>query len=314
VRSARARLGTGELDAAGYQLAMEAETAQAIALQEAIGLDMLVHGEFERTDMVEHFAQQLEGFAHTREGWVQSYGSRCVRPPILHGPVQRRGPMTVGWARFAQGLTSRPVKGMLTGPVTILKWCFPREDQPLGRSCAEIALCIRDEAMDLERAGLAVIQIDEPALREGLPLHAADRPGYLAWAVACFRLASGGVSPATQIHSHMCYAEFADILPALIALDADVLTIESARSAADALAAFARGRYPNELGPGVWDIHAPEVPSAEAMAARLQLAITAGLPRDRLWLNPDCGLKTRGWAEVEPGLRHLIAAARKLRG
>ncbi len=313
VRAARARLQTGELDADGYRTAMQAETARAIDLQEAIGLDVLVHGEFERTDMVEHFAQQLEGFAHTRHGWVQSYGSRCVRPPIQHGPVRRRGSMTVDWARFAQARTSRPVKGMLTGPVTILKWSFPREDQPLARSCAEIALAIREEAVDLERAGLAVIQIDEPALREGLPLRAADRPAYLGWAVACFRLASGGVSPATQIHSHMCYAEFADILPAVIALDADVLTIESARSALDALAAFGRAAYPNELGPGVWDIHAPRVPSGDQMADRLRAAIAAGLSADRLWVNPDCGLKTRDWQEVEPGLRHLVAAARALR-
>ena len=314
VRAARARLNTGELDAAGYRAAMEIETARAISLQEAAGLDVLVHGEFERTDMVEHFAQQLEGFAHTRHGWVQSYGSRCVRPPIQHGPVRRRGPMTVDWAQFAQSRTSRPVKGMLTGPVTILKWSFPREDQPLALSCAEIALAIREEAVDLERAGLAVIQIDEPALREGLPLRAADRPAYLGWAVACFRLAAGGVSPATQIHTHMCYAEFADILPAVIALDADVLTIESARSALDALAAFGRAGYPNELGPGVWDIHAPQVPSIEQMADRLRAAMSAGLPADRLWVNPDCGLKTRGWREVEPGLRHLVAAARALRG
>ncbi len=313
IRGARARWRSGELDAAAYQATLERETAAAIAQQQAAGLDVLIHGELERTDMVEHFAEQLDGFVTTQQGWVQSYGSRYVRPPILHGPVRRRGPLTVRWARFAQALTSHPVKGMLTGPATILKWSFPREDQPLAATCAEIAAAIREEAIDLERAGIGIIQIDEPALREGLPLRSADRADYLAWAVACFRLAAGGVSPAAQIHTHMCYAEFADILPAVIALDADVLTIEATRSGRDAVAPFAAAGYPNEIGPGVWDIHSPHVPSAADMADRLARARAAGLPADRLWVNPDCGLKTRTWQEVAPALHNLAAAARALR-
>ncbi len=312
VRTARGRWRAGEMDDAAYARAIERETAAGIAAQQGAGLDLLVHGELERTDMVEHFAERLEGFAVTRHGWVQSYGSRCVRPPILHGPVRRTGPMTVGWARFAQSLTSQPVKGMLTGPATILKWSFPREDQPLARTCAEIALAIREETADLERAGLAVIQIDEPALREGLPLRAADRAAYLAWAVACFRLAAGGASPAAQVHTHMCYAAFGDILPAVIAMDADVLTIEATRSGREAIAPFAAAAYPNEIGPGVWDIHSPQVPTAAEMVTRLQHA-AAGLPPDQLWVNPDCGLKTRSWPEVESGLRNLVAAAHQLR-
>jgi 5-methyltetrahydropteroyltriglutamate--homocysteine methyltransferase len=313
VRAARQQLREGTRTPADYQTLLEAEMARALALQEAAGLDVLVHGEFERTDMVEHFAAQLEGFASTGNGWVQSYGSRCVRPPILFGPVRRRGPMTVAWATRAQQRTSRPVKGMLTGPVTILKWSFVREDQPLAHSCAEIALAVREEAVDLERAGIAVIQIDEPALREGLPLRQAARADYLAWAVGCFRLAAGGVADATQVHTHMCYAEFADILPAVIALDADVLTIEASRSALDAVGAFAAAGYPNEIGPGVWDIHAPRVPEVAEIMARIGSARAAGLPLDRLWLNPDCGLKTRGWPEVEAGLYQMVAAARALR-
>jgi 5-methyltetrahydropteroyltriglutamate--homocysteine methyltransferase len=314
VRAARQELREGKRAPAAYQALLEAEMARALALQEAAGIDVLVHGEFERTDMVEHFATQLEGFASTEHGWVQSYGSRCVRPPILFGPVRRRGPMTVPWATRAQQRTSRPVKGMLTGPVTILKWSFVREDQPPALSCAEIALAVREEAIDLERAGIQVIQIDEPALREGLPLRAAARAEYLGWSVACFRLAAGGVADGTQVHTHMCYAEFADILPAVIALDADVLTIEASRSALDAVAAFAAAGYPNEIGPGVWDIHAPRVPEVGEIMSRIGDARAAGLPLDRLWLNPDCGLKTRAWPEVEAGLYQMVAAARALRG
>ena len=314
IRAARARWRAGELDDAGYQDTLERETAAGIARQQAVGLDLLIHGELERTDMVEHFAEQLEGFVTTQHGWVQSYGSRYVRPPILHGRVRRRGPITVRWARFAQSLTSHPVKGMLTGPATILKWSFVREDQPAALTCAEIAAAVREEAIDLERAGIGVIQIDEPALREGLPLRLADRAAYLAWAVACFRLASGGVSPAAQIHTHMCYAELADILPAVIALDADVLTFEATRSGPDAVAPFAAAAYPNELGPGVWDIHSPQVPTTAEIIARVDRARGAGLPADRLWINPDCGLKTRAWPEVNPALHNLVEAARTLRG
>jgi 5-methyltetrahydropteroyltriglutamate--homocysteine methyltransferase len=313
IRAARARWRAGELDDAAYQATLEQETEAGIARQQAVGLDVLIHGEFERTDMVEHFAEQLEGFATTQHGWVQSYGSRYVRPPILHGPVRRPGPLTVRWARFAQSLTSHPVKGMLTGPATILKWSFVREDQPAALTCAEIAAAVREEAIDLEHAGIGIIQIDEPALREGLPLRLAERAAYLAWAVACFRLAAGGVSPAAQIHTHMCYAEFADILPAVIALDADVLTIEAARSGLDAVAPFAAAGYPNEIGPGVWDIHSPQVPTASEMTASLDRARAAGLPVDRLWVNPDCGLKTRAWPEVTPALQNLVEAAQALR-
>ena len=236
----------------------------------------------------------------------------CARPSCTVR-VRRRGPLTVGWARFAQSLTSHPVKGMLTGPVTILKWSFAREDQPLARTCAEIAAAVREEAIDLERAGIGIIQIDEPALREGLPLRAVERAAYLAWAVACFRLAAGGVTPAAQIHTHMCYAEFADILPAVIALDADVLTIEATRSGLDAIAPFAAASYPNEIGPGIWDIHSPQIPTTEEITARLDQTRAAGLPADRLWVNPDCGLKTRDWQEVAPALHNLVAAARMMR-
>ena len=313
IRVARARFRQGDIDQAAYRTTLEAETARAIALQESIGLDVPVHGEFERTDMVEFFADKLAGFALTSNGWVQSYGSRCTRPPIVYGPIARRGPMTTDFWSFAQGLTSRPVKGMLTGPVTILKWSFARDDQPLALTCAQIARAIREEAVDLERAGARIIQIDEPGLREGLPLAATARPAYLAWAVACFRMAAGGVSPVTQIHSHMCYAELGEIFAAVVDLDADVLSIEASRSDPAALDAFVSAPYPNELGPGVWDIHAPQIPGPRQMAERLSRTEAAGFPRRRLWLNPDCGLKTRDWVEVEPGLRHLVTAARDLR-
>jgi 5-methyltetrahydropteroyltriglutamate--homocysteine methyltransferase len=280
--------------------------------QEAAGLDVLVHGEPERNDMVEYFGELLDGFCFTRHGWVQSYGSRCVKPPVIFGDVSRPGPMTVEWASHAASLTPKPMKGMLTGPVTILCWSFVRDDQPRSETCAQIGLAIRDEVADLEAAGLPIVQIDEPALREGLPLRRADWDAYLRWAVDCFRLATSGAADATQIHTHMCYAEFNDIIEAIAAMDADVISIEASRSNMELLRAFARFRYPNEVGPGVWDIHSPRVPSKDEMLGLLRRAAEV-LPADRLWVNPDCGLKTRQWPETEASLANLVAAARALR-
>ena len=312
VRRLRGRWRRGELGDGPYRTALEAETRRTIALQEELGLDVLVHGEFERTDMVEYFGERLEGFLFTEHGWVQSYGSRCVKPPILYGTVRRPAPMTVDWSRFAQSCTDRPVKGMLTGPVTILQWSFVREDQPRARSCWEIALAIRDEVADLERAGIAIVQVDEPALREGLPLRRAGWPGYLEWATGAFRLATGGARPETQIHTHMCYGEFGDIIDAIAALDADVLSIENARSGAELLAVFRDHGYAAGIGPGVYDIHSPRVPPVEEMADLLRAA-AAVLPADRLWVNPDCGLKTRAWPETLAALRNMVEAARRVR-
>jgi 5-methyltetrahydropteroyltriglutamate--homocysteine methyltransferase len=312
VRSARARLNRGEIAADAYADFLRAETARAIRWQEEIGLDVLVHGEFERNDMVQYFGEQLSGFVFTKNAWVQSYGSRCVRPPILYGDVSRPKAMTIDWWRFAQGQTDRPMKGMLTGPVTILNWSFVRDDQPREASCRQIALAIRDEVVDLEAAGAKVIQIDEAALREGLPLRRNDWAHYLDWTVECFRLAASGVSDETQIHTHMCYSEFNDILPSIGAMDADVISIETARSQMELIAAFADYRYPNEIGPGVYDIHAPRIPDVEEMAALLRLA-RVHLPAERLWVNPDCGLKTRKWEEVRPALVNMVEAARALR-
>ena len=312
VRAARAQFRKGKLDAAAYEAFLEQETARVVRWQEEIGLDVLVHGEFERTDMVEYFGEQLSGFAFTENGWVQSYGSRCVKPPILFGDVERPRPMTVRWSAFAQAQTSRPMKGMLTGPITILQWSFVRDDQPRAETARQIALAIRDEVRDLEAAGISVIQVDEPALREGLPLRAADRPAYLAWSVDAFRLATAGVADRTQIHTHMCYCEFNDILDAIARLDADVISIESSRSEMDLLEAFRTFRYPNDVGPGVWDIHSPRVPSEAEMTLLLEKALQV-LPRRQLWVNPDCGLKTRGWPEVEESLRNMVAAARRMR-
>ena len=311
LRQARARLRRGELDQAAYEKLMEAEISRVVRFQEEIGLDVLVHGEPERNDMVEYFAEQLDGYATTRQGWVQSYGSRCAKPPIAFGDISRRRPMTVRWTVFAQSLTDRPVKGMLTGPVTILQWSFARDDLERSQTCAQIALALRDEVADLEAAGINVIQIDEPALREGLPLHRTEQPAYLRWSVDSFRLTAGGAGAKTQIHTHMCYSEFEDIMDAIAELDADVLFIEAARSAMSLLHAFADHGYTNEVGPGVYDIHSPLVPSVEEMAMRLRKAVTV-IPADRLWANPDCGLKTRGWAEVEPSLRNLVEAARQV--
>ena len=312
VRHARAEHNRGHLDHAAYQRFLREETERAIRWQEEIGLDMLVHGEFERNDMVQYFGEQLAGFAFTVSGWVQSYGSRCVRPPILYGDVSRPAPMTVDWWRYAQSLTGRPMKGMLTGPVTILNWSFVRDDQPREASCRQIAFAIRDEVMDLEAAGAPAIQIDEAALREGLPLRKGEWQQYLDWAVDCFRLAAAGVADATQIHTHMCYSEFNDILPAIGAMDTDVISIETARSQMELLEGFARYRYPSAIGPGVYDIHAPRVPGEEEMVALMRLA-QRHLRPEQLWVNPDCGLKTRKWEEVKPAIAAMVAAARTLR-
>ncbi|MCD7060202.1 5-methyltetrahydropteroyltriglutamate--homocysteine S-methyltransferase [Pelagibacterium xiamenense] len=312
VRKARAAHKRGELDTAGYDAFLKQETERSVRIQEELGLDVLVHGEFERNDMVEYFGEQLDGFAFTKNGWVQSYGSRCVKPPVIYGDVSRPGPMTVTWSAYAQSLTKKPMKGMLTGPVTILQWSFVRDDQPRSETCRQIGLAIRDEVLDLEEAGIGMIQIDEPALREGLPLRRKDWQAYLDWAVDCFRLAASGVADRTQIHTHMCYAEFNDIMEAIAALDADVISIETSRSDMELLDAFRVFAYPNEIGPGVWDIHSPRVPGQTDMEALLKKALAA-IPARRLWVNPDCGLKTRDWPEVKASLEHLVAAAATLR-
>ncbi|MFE6719760.1 5-methyltetrahydropteroyltriglutamate--homocysteine S-methyltransferase [Streptomyces albidoflavus] len=312
VRTARADLRAGRIDAAGYEERIAAEIAEVIAFQEKAGIDVLVHGEAERNDMVQYFAEQLTGYLATQHGWVQSYGTRYVRPPVLAGDISRPAPMTVGWTTYAQSLTERPVKGMLTGPVTMLAWSFVRDDQPLGETAAQVALALRDEVADLEAAGTAVIQVDEPALRETLPLRAADRPAYLEWATRAFRLTTGGVAPATQIHTHMCYAEFGDIVQAIDDLDADVISLEAARSHMEVAHELAAHGYPREAGPGVYDIHSPRVPGAEEAAALLREGLAA-IPAERLWVNPDCGLKTRGWPETRASLENLVAAARTVR-
>lgn len=262
--------------------------------------------------MVEYFGERLEGFLFTRNGWVQSYGSRCVRPPIIYGDVSRPQAMTVRWSEYAQSRTNRPMKGMLTGPVTILQWSFVRDDQPRSETCHQIALALRDEVVDLARAGLPVIQIDEPALREGLPLRQAEQPAYLQWAVDAFRLAASGVDDDVQIHTHMCYAEFGEIVDAIAAMDADVISMESSRSKMELLAAFREHAYPNDVGPGIYDIHSPRVPSAEEQRKLLELALQV-IPPDRLWVNPDCGLKTRRWEEVRPALAAMVQAAQEQR-
>ncbi|MDI3341528.1 MAG: 5-methyltetrahydropteroyltriglutamate--homocysteine S-methyltransferase [Sphaerobacter sp.] len=312
VRATRAKWRKGHLSDAEYQAFIRTQIAEVIRRQEAIGLDVLVHGEFERTDMVEYFAAQLAGFAVTEHGWVQSYGSRAVRPPIIYGNVYRPAPMTVEIIRYAQSLTDKPVKGMLTGPVTILNWSFPREDLPRREIAFQIALALRDEVQDLEAAGIRVIQIDEPALREGLPLRREDWQEYLDWAVRAFRLASSGVADRTQIHSHMCYSEFNDIIDAIEALDADVISIENSRSNAELLQAFTDHRYSRHIGPGVYDVHSARVPSTAEIVALLERASQV-LDPSQIWVNPDCGLKTRGNAEVWPSLEHMVEAARAMR-
>jgi 5-methyltetrahydropteroyltriglutamate--homocysteine methyltransferase len=312
VRNARAAHANGALTDAAYTLYLQNQTARAVRWQENIGLDVLVHGEFERNDMVQYFGEQLAGFAFTKHGWVQSYGSRYVRPPILFGDVSRPKPMTVEWWQYAQSLTKKPMKAMLTGPVTILNWSFVRDDIPRSTTCRQIALAIRDEVADLEAAGAGMIQIDEAALREGLPLRKAEWTAYLDWAVESFRLCSSGVRDETQIHTHMCYSEFNDIIDAIGAMDADVISIETSRSKMELLDAFRNYRYPNEIGPGVYDIHSPRVPEIGEMTDLLKLA-RARLSDTQLWINPDCGLKTRKWEEVRPALVNMVAAARELR-
>jgi 5-methyltetrahydropteroyltriglutamate--homocysteine methyltransferase len=312
IRQARAGHAAGRITDEAYEDVMRAEISRVIALQEDIGLDVLVHGEPERNDMVQYFAEQMDGFAVTGHGWVQSYGTRYVRPPILHGDVSRRGPMTVRWAGYAKSRTEKPVKGMLTGPVTMLAWSFVRTDQPLPETARQVALALRDEVADLEAAGIAIIQVDEPALRELLPLRQAGRPAYLDWAVRAFRLATSGAADATQIHTHMCYSEFGDIVGAISALDADVTSIEAARSRMEFVSDLRAAGFEQGIGPGVWDIHSPRVPTVAEMTDALSLALSAIEP-DCLWVNPDCGLKTRGYAETEAALRNLVTAARQLR-
>lgn len=312
VRAARADLRAGRIDEAGYAEAMRGYVERTIRLQEKLGLDVLVHGEPERNDMVQYFAEQLDGFVTTRHGWVQSYGSRCVRPPILYGEVSRPEPMTVSWATFARSLTEKPVKGMLTGPVTILAWSFVRDDQPVRQTAREVALAVRDEVVDLQAAGIRVIQVDEPALRETLPLRRADRDAYLDWAIGAFRLAVSGADDATQVHTHLCYSEFGEVVGAIDALGADVTSIEAARSRMELLPALVDSGWTRDVGPGVYDIHSPRVPSAEEIGGLIGAALRY-IPADRLWVNPDCGLKTRRDEEVAPALENLVEAARRAR-
>jgi 5-methyltetrahydropteroyltriglutamate--homocysteine methyltransferase len=313
IRAARAAFRRNELSEDAYRAAMCREIAHAVRQQEELGIDVLVHGEAERNDMVEYFGEQLDGFAFTSNGWVQSYGSRCVKPPVLFGDVSRPAAMTVSWTAFAQSLTERPMKGMLTGPITILQWSFVRDDQPRSATAEQLALAIRDEAVDLEAAGIRLIQIDEPAIREGLPLRRARWNQYLQWAARAFRIAASGVADETQVHTHMCYSEFNDILPEIAAMDADVITIETSRSDMELLRGFGEFRYPNEIGPGVYDIHSPRVPSTADIVRLMRKAIGV-IPPGNLWVNPDCGLKTRAWPETRAALQNMVAAARQLRG
>jgi 5-methyltetrahydropteroyltriglutamate--homocysteine methyltransferase len=313
IREARAAFKKGTLDLAGYTAAMKAEIAEVVRFQEEIGIDVLVHGEPERNDMVEYFGEQLAGYTFSQNGWVQSYGSRYVKPPIIFGDVSRPRPMTVEWSSYAQSLTSLPMKGMLTGPITMLFWSFVRDDQPKSDTCYQIALALRDEVLDLEAAGIRVIQIDEPAIREGLPLRKDNWEAYLKWAVNSFRLSAAGVQDETQIHTHMCYAEFNDIIHSIGDMDADVISIETSRSQMELLEAFVSYKYPNEIGPGVYDIHSPRVPETHEMVVLLEKAAMV-LDPSQIWVNPDCGLKTRAWAEVKPALTNMVEAAKLVRG
>ena len=312
IRSARSKFKSGEITENAYQDAMRKEIIHSIKEQESLGLDVLVHGEAERNDMVEYFGEQLQGYAFSQFGWVQSYGSRCVKPPILFGDISRPKAMTVEWIKFAQSQTLKIMKGMLTGPVTILNWSFVRDDQPRSTSCAQLALAIRQEVLDLEKAGIKVIQIDEAALREGLPLRKSQWKEYLDWAVGAFRIAANGVGDQTQIHTHMCYSEFNDIISSIADMDTDVITIETSRSDMELLDAFDSFKYPNEIGPGVYDIHSPNIPTQEHIVSLMQKAAQK-IPAERLWVNPDCGLKTRQWSEVTPALTNMVAAAKTLR-
>jgi 5-methyltetrahydropteroyltriglutamate--homocysteine methyltransferase len=312
IRLARRQFKAGEIDEAAYKAAMQAEIGRSVREQEALGLDVFVHGEAERNDMVEYFGEQLDGYVFSEFGWVQSYGSRCVKPPILFGDISRPKAMTVEWIKYAQSLTGKPMKGMLTGPVTILNWSFVRDDQPRSVSCKHLALAIREEVLDLEKAGVRVIQIDEAALREGLPLRKAQWKEYLDWAVESFRITANGVADETQIHTHMCYSEFNDIIAAIADMDADVITIETSRSDMELLDAFDNFKYPNEIGPGVYDIHSPNIPTEQHMVELMKKAAER-VPAERLWVNPDCGLKTRQWNEVIPALTNMVAAAKTLR-
>jgi len=312
IRQARSQFKASELNEAGYKAAMQTEIERSVREQEALGLDVLVHGEAERNDMVEYFGEQLDGYAFSQFGWVQSYGSRCVKPPILFGDISRPKAMTVEWIKYAQSLTNKPMKGMLTGPVTILNWSFVRDDQPRSVSCYQLALAIREEVLDLEKAGIRVIQIDEAALREGLPLRKSQWKHYLDWAVESFRITANGVKDETQIHTHMCYSEFNDIIASIADMDADVITIETSRSAMELLDVFDDFKYPNEIGPGVYDIHSPNIPTQEHIVQLMKKAAER-IPAERLWVNPDCGLKTRQWPEVIPALTNMVAAAKALR-
>ncbi|MDN5873424.1 MAG: 5-methyltetrahydropteroyltriglutamate--homocysteine S-methyltransferase, partial [Sinobacteraceae bacterium] len=312
IREARRAHRNREITGDDYRRQMRTEIEHVIREQEKLGLDVLVHGEPERNDMVEYFGEQLEGYVFSRYGWVQSYGSRCVKPPILYGDIRRPQAMTVEWIKYAQSLTDKPVKGMLTGPVTILNWSFVRDDQPRSQTCLQLALAIRAEVQDLEAAGVRIIQIDEAALREGLPLRRAEWQAYLDWAVGAFRVAANGVRDETQIHTHMCYSEFNDIIEAIAAMDADVITIENSRYNLELLDVFKHFEYPNQIGPGVYDIHSPNVPPQEQVVTLMQRAAER-IPAERLWVNPDCGLKTRRWEEVTPALQNMVAAAHTLR-
>ncbi|OUS01261.1 5-methyltetrahydropteroyltriglutamate--homocysteine S-methyltransferase [Gammaproteobacteria bacterium 54_18_T64] len=311
IRQSRRDFRLGKLSAQKYQRAMEEEVAHCVREQEALGLDVLVHGEPERNDMVEYFGEQLEGYTSSQFGWVQSYGSRCVKPPIIYGDISRPKAMTVAWARYAQSLTAKPMKGMLTGPVTILNWSFVRDDQSRSETCLQLALAIREEVLDLENAGIDIIQIDEAALREGLPLRKTQWQDYLDWAIRAFRITANGVSDATQIHTHMCYSDFNDIIAAITEMDADVITIETSRSDMSLLDVFDEFHYPNQIGPGVYDIHSPNIPTVEAIVALMKKA-EQRIPAERLWINPDCGLKTRNWPEVLPALENMLEARKQL--